>query len=638
MKLLLTMNIPYTRSSGGANRSNRSLAEGLVQRGHDVRVVVPALASPSAITLEQYVEGLDRDSIEVRQTQHSYIFTANGVEVHAVVDPPHLRAYLTDQIELTKPDWILVSSEDPSQNLLSGALQTQPSSVVYLAHTPQMFPFGPASLYPGKARAELVARAATIVTISRFVSDYFREWAGLPTFMNHPPHYGSGRFPHLGRYDAGHVLLMNACAVKGISIFLGLAERMPDVSFAALPGYGTTRADIELLGKLPNVTILKNQKELDDIFARTRALLMPSLWPEGFGMAVVDAMLRGIPVLGSDLGGIPEAKMGTDFVLPVHPIEKYEEQLGENLLPTPIIPTQNIEPWAQALNKLLSNRGLYEDHSAAARVKALQFVEKLTIAPFEEHLKEVEATAGRGKVMSLPREAPGKESPNEKLMESLGNLSSEQLALLSLRLKKKRAIAQGQTQLPIVPVPRNRDLPLSFGQQRLWFFEQLDPGKSIYSRPTAVSLSGALDVDALSYALNEIIRRHEVLRTVYVTEEGRPRQVIKEPEPMQLRVESLNLPAHQQQAEIKRRFREEDIEPFDLERGPVVRARLLRLSAEEHVLVFTVHHIASDGWSTGVMIREVAALYEAFSLGQPSPLPELPIQYVDYAVWQREWL
>ena len=144
MKILLTMNLPYTRVYGGANRSNRSLAEALAGRHHSLRVVVPALAALSPITHQQLLEELAAEGIGVSGNGEIDVFNLNGVNVHAVVDPSRLYGYLTQQIREFKPDWTLVSSEDRSQSLLETALKVQPSRVIYLAHTPQMFPFGPA--------------------------------------------------------------------------------------------------------------------------------------------------------------------------------------------------------------------------------------------------------------------------------------------------------------------------------------------------------------------------------------------------------------------------------------------------------------------------------------------------------------
>jgi len=174
------------------------------------------------------------------------------------------------------------------------------------------------------------------------------------------------------------------------------------------------------------------------------------------------------------------------------------------------------------------------------------------------------------------------------------------------------------------------DLPLSFGQQRIWFLDRLEPGSSAYNMPAAVRLTGRLDVDALARACAGIERRHEVLRTVFPSVSGKALQVIREPRTELIAVEDV--PGWE---EALRLAAEEAERPFDLGQGPLWRVRLLRLAADEHVLLVNLHHIVSDGWSVGLLTRELAALYEAFSRGLPSPLPDLPLQYADFAAWQR---
>jgi natural product biosynthesis luciferase-like monooxygenase protein/amino acid adenylation domain-containing protein len=186
---------------------------------------------------------------------------------------------------------------------------------------------------------------------------------------------------------------------------------------------------------------------------------------------------------------------------------------------------------------------------------------------------------------------------------------------------------------------RAGNLPLSYGQQRLWFLDQLEPGNPVYNVPTSVRLTGPLQVLALQQSLNEIIRRHEVLRTRFVTIDGEPVQVIKAELELPLEVIDLSvLTEDERETETLRLAQETATGGFDLATGPLLRARLLRLAAEEHILLLTMHHIISDGWSLGVLVREVGALYGAFSEGLGSPLPELTIQYADYAQWQREQL
>ncbi|MCP4662396.1 MAG: amino acid adenylation domain-containing protein, partial [bacterium] len=180
---------------------------------------------------------------------------------------------------------------------------------------------------------------------------------------------------------------------------------------------------------------------------------------------------------------------------------------------------------------------------------------------------------------------------------------------------------------------------LSFAQQRLWFLDRLDPGSALYNIPTALLLTGRLELAALRRALDEIVRRHEVLRTRYAEVDGEPVQVAEPELELSLPVLDLRaLDALARRTEARRLVRVEARRPFDLSRGPVLRAALLRLGGQRHTLVMAVHHIAFDGWSGGVFLRELGILYQALSTGRSAPLPELPVQYADFALWQRQWL
>ena len=182
-------------------------------------------------------------------------------------------------------------------------------------------------------------------------------------------------------------------------------------------------------------------------------------------------------------------------------------------------------------------------------------------------------------------------------------------------------------------------LRTSFAQQRLWFIDQLAPGGAMYNIPVAVRLRGTLDAAALERALGEVVRRHEALRTTFCDEGGEPVQIVAARLAMALPIVDLNhLPEERREAEARRRASEEARRPFDLARGPLLRSCLLRLAGDDHVLLLTMHHIVSDGWSMGVLVRDLVAIYAASSGGRPSPLPEPVLQYGDYAEWQREWL
>jgi amino acid adenylation domain-containing protein/non-ribosomal peptide synthase protein (TIGR01720 family) len=216
-------------------------------------------------------------------------------------------------------------------------------------------------------------------------------------------------------------------------------------------------------------------------------------------------------------------------------------------------------------------------------------------------------------------------------------LESPTLADMAVALTAARA--GGAAALPrITPVGREADLPLSFAQQRLWFFQQVEPEQFAYHLPAAVRLHGPLDREALERSLGEIVRRHEVLRTCFPRCEGEPRQSILAAVPFHLPMVELAGEGPEGAGQLSRRILEEARRPFDLESGPVLRTLLFRLGPDEHVLLLVLHHIAADGWSADVFLRELGVLYGAFAQGSSSPLPELPVQYADYACWQREWL
>jgi amino acid adenylation domain-containing protein len=192
--------------------------------------------------------------------------------------------------------------------------------------------------------------------------------------------------------------------------------------------------------------------------------------------------------------------------------------------------------------------------------------------------------------------------------------------------------------LPI-SVSRQKSFPLSFAQQRLWFLDRLEPGSATYNVPAAFRLAGDLKVQALEQSLDEIVRRHEVLRTIFPTINGDPVQRILPSSSFSLTHADIgDRPASERDQVLSELLREEAERPFDLSRGPLMRAKLLRLAPQDHVLFLNMHHIISDGWSMGVLFRELSALYRAYYAGKPSPLPALPIQYADYSVWQRDWL
>ena len=430
LKLLLTMNLPYYPAHGGANKANRFLAEGFAEHGHEVTVVAPALGVPSQITIAELLESLPDQGISVERTADSIIFEMAGVTVHAVTEPTRIRAYLVERLKSDRPDWAIVSSEEPTQNLLNAAVESYPGRIIYLAHTPTFLPFGPQSFYPSGRRTALLEKVNGIIAVSQFMDDYIRKHSRLESKMLYLPVYGAGPFPVLGRYANSYVTMVNPCRLKGIDIFKRLATAMPDIAFAAVPTWGTTPSDLAELEHIPNVHILAPSNDIDRIFEQTRILLMPSLWLECFGLTAVEAQLRGVPVIASDVGGLPEAMFDTGFLIPVTPIESFSNELDENTIPTAPPPEIDLEPWRAALTTLLSDEETYDHHAINARDHALRFHASVNIGSWERYL--IDLPEGNCCVTTIKEPVPVEPKP-----DALSTLTPEQRALLLQRLKKK---------------------------------------------------------------------------------------------------------------------------------------------------------------------------------------------------------
>src|SRR5262245_15195073 len=226
----------------------------------------------------------------------------------------------------------------------------------------------------------------------------------------------------------------------------------------------------------------------------------------------------------------------------------------------------------------------------------------------------------------------------DDLSRSIIELSPDKLDILVRKISQKNdrpANTRISSQKRV-----GQPFPLSFAQQRLWFLDQLNPGCHLYNEFAAIRLSGHLNYTALKDGINEVIRRHEILRTTFLMGgEDEPQQIIKPVLRIAIPIVDLRLFTHnQQRRKTQQIIQEELVRPFDLALGPLLRVTLLRINAEEHLMLLTMHHIVSDAWSIRILVRELTALYKAYSACRPSPLPKMPIQYADFAYWQRKVL
>ncbi len=468
MRILLAQNSLYYPSHGGGDKSNRLLMEALAARGHAGRVVARTGAFGPA-EQERLLNELAARTVPVLSSDSGVVrFEHQGVEVHVATSHPNLRAYFSEQIEAFDPDVILASTDDAAQLLLEAALRAERARVVYLARATLALPFGPDCAFPSEAKTAVLRQVDGAVGVSQYVADYMRRWGGIDAVHVPISLLDPGPYPDVGRFDNKFVTLVNPCAVKGIIIFTALAERMPEVAFAAVPTWGANESDLAALRRHPNIRILEPVDQIDRILERTRVLLVPSLWAEARSRIVVEAMLHGVPVIASNVGGIPEAKLGVDYLLPVRSIEHYQPRLDERMVPVADVPEQDIAPWLDALQRLVTDRAHWEALSRASRAAALAYAEAVTIVPFEQYLEKTRW----GRRLRLPGRAAA--PPEAKAASPLDRLSPEKRALLALRLKQKSA--SGPAGNPWFP----KADAASAAQARLFCFPHAGGGAAVF--------------------------------------------------------------------------------------------------------------------------------------------------------------
>jgi surfactin synthase thioesterase subunit/glycosyltransferase involved in cell wall biosynthesis len=428
MRILLAHNSLYFPSHGGGDKSNRLLMEALAAKGHEVRVVA-RVAHFGGDAEQQFVNELAVRGVTPEIENGVVRFVLEGVDVRTLTSDPHIRAYLSRQIESFDPDVIITSTDDPAQLLFEVAIQAKRARVIHLVRATIATPFGPDASAPSVARTELLKRADAVVGVSEYVARYVREHGGMPAVHVPISLMEPGEYPDLGRFDSPYVTIVNPCAVKGIDIFVALAGRMPSVQFAAVPTWGTNAHDFIALRGHPNITILPPVDNIDDLLRQTRVLLVPSIWAEARSRAIPEAMLRGVPVIASDVGGIPEAKLGVPYVLPVNPIRHYKPALDENMVPVAETPPQDIGPWQAALERLITDPAHWKEIAAQSRAAALRYVENLSVEPFEHLLEDV---------VELPKRSAAQDAP-KPLSSAPEALSDAKRRLLAARLKQTAA-------------------------------------------------------------------------------------------------------------------------------------------------------------------------------------------------------
>ncbi|EFM09438.1 glycosyl transferase group 1 [Paenibacillus curdlanolyticus YK9] len=434
MKILLIQNMDYLYPWGGAHKANRILMEGLAANGHECMVITP---SADVQGFKEYFEKQrEAKAFEVLEENKDLLcIRKNNVVAYTVFSFFQIYSFVRAQIQSFHPDITIVSELTHNQLMLEAVLETNARTVL-LSHSQTLLPFGPESYQEKPADVPMLRRLDGIVSVSNYLQDYTRVYGGLDSKVIYFPSYGEGPFPYLGSFDNPYITVINPSAIKGFSIFIGLARAMPHLSFAAVPTWATSVEELDEMKSLPNITILKPAENINDIYKQTKVFLMPSLWGESFGQVVTEAMLRGIPVIASRIGGIPEAKMGIDYLLPVKPIQQYNTSyLLSSVIPRPIVPDQDLAPWVEALTKLTSDRAHYEELSRISYDEAAAFHAKLGIAPFERYFQQLIDTVEDRITIEVQSEADANKS---KMLERIRSLTPEKREALLATMKEGR--------------------------------------------------------------------------------------------------------------------------------------------------------------------------------------------------------
>jgi len=376
---------PYLLAYGGLCVAQRAMFESMALSGHEISVVT------TATTAEKVPH-------EVRGTSPEGLRTCEraGVEVLEIEDPEvahdrdRMLALVVALGARMGNDFVVVAEDVlsfgfPSKTPQMGAWTRVaagafgPSRVVYCCHSASSVPFGPHSHVQDAEACTLFGTLKSVITVSHELKRYLSAWTSAPVHVVPFPVYGSPPFRDLRGFERGTIGIINPSVIKGSPVFLEIARRMPHRKFIAVPTWAESKAVREAMALLPNVEVVPPASDRDVLYGRFSLLIVPSLWFEAWGLVVIEAMLRGIPVLAADHGGLREAKLGVPYLLPVRPLERVNPGSMDDI----DVPLADVSPWVETIDLLLRDRDAYESLADESIHKARTFVAGLKPGAFE---------------------------------------------------------------------------------------------------------------------------------------------------------------------------------------------------------------------------------------------------------------
>lgn len=392
-RILLGQKIAFVGTHGGANKANRALLTALAAHGWDCRAIVATRPMHREVWGGDLAAELEGRRIPYERDDAVIKFDLDHVSVHAVAEDSgthygrakRLLSYFGEQIKHFAPDCVLIAGEDHGQLLLRVAADLAPERSICLARSSAMLGVGPLAFFPNPNAPDLFQRIAGVIVNSHYLRAYLKQWAHIDSLVLDMPTY-RGPLSEWVPKESGLVLMINPCAVKGIDIFVRLAEAFPEMQFGAIPTWGTTTADLTTLSKRANIRLLSATDNEQAIYRSARILVVPSLWDESFGRIVIEAMSYGIPTLASNVGGLPEAKLGVPYTLPVKPITGYRPRLDDRQVALAVVPEQDITQWQVALGTLLFDRERFRANSYDSWLAASSYIRSLSIGHIENAL------------------------------------------------------------------------------------------------------------------------------------------------------------------------------------------------------------------------------------------------------------